>query len=816
MRRCFVPFIAGLWLLTVLTPGASAASTSVRVRAAVGFSNLYRVGPQWVPVTAQVTNTGASLLTGYLAVRGNVEASSTFTQPVVLYPGTTKNVTVYIPATGVGNAVTIDYMSGAHMLGEAVSYPQPVPDSQLLIGALTDNPSAAAWLRTAAPVGPRVHVVTLSASTMPTAPEALAGLDAVVLTNVDSSRLDSDQIAGLRSYVEAGGSLLVVGGPGWQATLGGLPHDLLPGYPAGLSTIPRLPDPTFLGRIGRPGGRVGVAGLASSNGAVLLATRNLGLVVKKPTGNGLVEYLAFDPSLTPLTRWSGSGRFAAALVDNAVPQSMRRLTLDPADRSTSFLFPGSQPMGLGAELANVPTPALALFLGVLAFAVVALMLVIAITLAIRQARPALAPFVIPLALLLAIGGLVETTPAFARSRTIVNTLSFVRLQGNGPTYPATVYAGLIAPVSGTYRVEYPHPALATNISSLYPGPYWDGGTTVSEGAATEADLGHVGMWSARAVALRTAVSLQGHVSTNLRLTATGTITGTVRNGTNLVLHEPVLIAGRAFVRLGDMPPHSSSHVSLVPSADPQEHDYIPMLTRIYGRPFNVGNGIPAVSPFGNPSNMPAERTLSDRIRDAVDTLPETNLVSVLGEVTFVAWTDAPLAPLTVNGSSVQQRNLAVIVEGVPRLTFPTGRFHLRTGTVGAEMVSVVPAPAPYPCCGVTAEPISFGPGGSAVFEFSLSRHLHISELRLHLYAGGSDPSASGYEGVPAHAVRAYDWHTGSWKPLAFRNGTASPASPGRFLSPSGTLLVQVTARSGDLSILDPHQDLQIQATGTHQ
>lgn len=813
MRRRFVPFIVGICLLSALVPRTAAASSPVLVRATVGFSNLYRNGPQWVQIVTRVTNDGADVLSGEVSVRGNTAASSTYNEPVVLYPGTTKTVTLYIPAAGVGNAVTVDYRAGGKTLGEALTYPQAVADGELLVGTLTDDPGSVAWLNAASLNRPLAHLVALSPASLPTTPEALAGLDALVLTNVDTSRLDSGQIGGLRSYVEGGGSLLVVGGPDWQATLGGLPRDLLPGMPGGLQTLQRMPVPRLLGLSKAPAGRLAVAALSSAQGVPLLEAGTQSLLVKRPVGNGLVEYLAFDPSMAPLAGWSDAGSFARALLVDATPQSQRLVPLDPADRSTSYLFPGSEPMALGAELANIPAPALSLVLGMLALIVGALLAIAVVAVIVRQARPGLAPVVIPLAVLVSAGSLLEVTPAFARSRTIVNTLSFVRLEGRGPAYPATVYAGLIAPLSGTYRLEYSYPALATNISSLYPGPYWDAGTTVSEGATTTMDLGHVGLWSARAVALRTTVNVPGQVATNLRLTRAGTIVGDVRNDTSVPLREPVLIAGRSFTRMRDIPPHASVNVSLAPSADPQEHDYVPMLTRIYGRPLIVGNGIPAVSPFGTPSNMPEEKTLSDRIRDAVDTLPETNLVSLMGEVTLVAWTDAPIAPLSVNGSTVQQRELALLVKPIPALNLPVGPFHIRSGTLGAEMLSVRPAPAPYECCGQTAQPISFGPGGWASFAFSLPTHIRVSSARLHLYAGGSDPSATGYEGVPSHGVSAFDWRAGGWATLDFHGGVANLSRAGRFVSPTGSILVRLAAKGSDLAVLDAHQDLQLEVTG---
>lgn len=815
MRGRIISLLAGL-LLAAGWNSAAASASGVAVHASVGFNNVYRDGPQWVPIHARVTNTGASFLAGEITARGNTAASATYTQPVSLYPGTTKVSTLYVPATGVGNDVTVTYMVGGRRMGQAVAYPEAIPDGDLLLGALTDDPSTISWLRSAAPAGTHLHLVALSADTLPSAPEALLGLDALVLTNLDTSQLDSGQIDALRGYVHEGGSLLLVGGASWQSTLGGLPSDLVPGRPAGFRTIQSLPARRLLGSASTPHGRLGAAPLASPRGVVLIPAGNEALVVKQPLGDGLVDYLGFDPSQSPLSRWAGLPGLSRAILADVMPQSLRRLPLDPADRSTSYLFPGSQPMALGTELANVPAPAIAVLLGLLVVGVVAIIFVVAVPLLVRRMRPRLAPFAAALAILIAAGTLVRAAPAYAESRTIVNTISFVQLDGNGPQYPATVYAGLIAPLAGTYRLDYPAPALATNLSASYPGPYWNGGTVVSEGPSTEIDLGRMGYWSARAVSLHTTVALRGGVVTSVGLTRRGDIAGRIYNRTDTVLREPVLIAGRTDARLPDIPPHASVPVTLAPAADPQEHDYVPMLTRIYGRPRIAGNGLSSVSPFGNPTDMPREKSMADRIRDAVDTLPETNLVSILGEVTFVAWTDAPIAPFTVNGAHVQERDLSMLVKAVPTLSPPSGRFQIQNGTIGGRMLSVSPVPAAYTCCGPTAQPISFGRGGSATFAFTLPIHTGVSSMRLDVYAGGSDPEASGYEGLPAGTVSVYDWRSGRWTPLSAHNGIARPVNPDRLVSPSGAVLVRIVAKRGDLSILDAHQDIQLAVTGTRR
>jgi hypothetical protein len=60
---------------------------------------------------------------------------------------------------------------------------------------------------------------------------------------------------------------------------------------------------------------------------------------------------------------------------------------------------------------------------------------------------------------------------------------------------------------------------------------------------------------------------------------------------------------------------------------------------------------------------------------------------------------------------------------------------------------------------------------------------------------------------------AYNWKAGRWESLAFRGGVAVASSAPSLVSHNGYILLRLEANHEDLSVLDPHADLQIEATG---
>lgn len=810
---------AFLACLAIPATGVQAAGQGVSIHVSVGYNGYYREST-WTPVRVSLVNGSPDVLEGQVTVQGAAEAprAARYAEPVALAPGARKVVTLYVPGADIQGTVSAFFDDGSTHVSDT-AYPNPFGDTDLVVGAVSDDPESTPWLRTIRPARAPLRVVPLASGSLDTSAEALATFDAIVLTNVDTSRLDSDQIAALQRYVAIGGSLILVGGATWQQTLSGLPSDLVPGRLTGTRNLHDLHGVGALGYGTPPARMLAVTSLAHPRGVVLASQSGLPLVVKSGYGNGQIEYVAFDPSAPPVAGWSASTRLLTWLVSGAAPLGMRRAGLLPVDRATSFLNPGPEPVDLAMELDNLATPPLRTILILPALVLGLIILVVAGGIVIFRRwhwRPMTWAGTGILLAAAAVAAL--SLQPLARQGAVINTLNVVDMQG-GTVHPADRYVSLLSPVSGNYTLSYDNSA---EVNDLLPLQIFGGvppspeAATFTEGPRTAIELPNVQTWTTRAVQLRTTMQIPGRIATNLHLDSRGRIVGMVVNRTSVPLLRPALIAGQAYARLPDIAPGGHAAVSLYPRSEVTDHEYTQMLTQVYGLTLPDYSAMVvnrSVSIPGNPAGIPADRTLARRIRNAVNALPESHLLSAIGEVTLVAWTDQPLDSIELDGAAASHRDLTLLVQPVT-VSAARGRFLLPTGVIGARPVDMQPAAPEYPCGGVTPQPFALGPGSEATFAFQLPRGRY-SALSLDLYAGGIDPTTSDYTGVPRNAVEAYDWRAQRWIPLSFHSYSSHFVKPARFISYTGAVLVRVrsTQRIGDLTILDPRADLQIHGTG---
>jgi hypothetical protein len=190
------------------------------------------------------------------------------------------------------------------------------------------------------------------------------------------------------------------------------------------------------------------------------------------------------------------------------------------------------------------------------------------------------------------------------------------------------------------------------------------------------------------------------------------------------------------------------------------------------------------------------------------------VLSTLGEVLLVGWSERPLGTVRVDGSVPQRRDLNVVVTPLS-VRFPSrGSFRLLTGTLGSHLVDILPRAPQSSCCGGGFGPgndqqqaASVGPGGFLTFEFDLPANRHTRFRRLAVHVSGGDEGAN--------AGEMYDWSTFRWVRVDLSTGVARLRNPNRFVSSGGQIMVrlQATTGGGDLSITDPYHDIQLSGVG---
>lgn len=293
--------------LVVLAPTAQAQSVSIAVQA--GYDSLFREN-QWLPLYIQVSNDGPAV-DGQLIVRpetsGNAVINS-YSIPITLPEGARKTAFLYITARGFATQVRVELMNadGTVVSAQNAALRAIQPQDQLYAvfssaaGGTVDLTGVHSGIYGAFQANWRID-------NLPDRAVALNAVDMMLFTDVDTGSLSTTQKQALADWVAQGGHLVVTGGPNWQATAAGL-ADLLPLTPANSATLDGLDALAAWLRVSNrlTGQTVISTGTLRPDARVLLrADDDTPLIARRLLGGGVVDYLAFDPNVQPTQRWGG-------------------------------------------------------------------------------------------------------------------------------------------------------------------------------------------------------------------------------------------------------------------------------------------------------------------------------------------------------------------------------------------------------------------------------------------------------------------------------------------------------------------------------
>ncbi|HLO02847.1 MAG TPA: hypothetical protein VK191_07065 [Symbiobacteriaceae bacterium] len=322
MRRLGGGLLALLLLLLVALPAAAAVTGGAHLLG--GHLSDEGWGALWLELKNDGRELKGDLIVQREANPGEIE-SVAFSVPLTLPAGGTKKVPLPFARSYNSGKITVRFEVEGKKVFETETLLADKEPGLYLVGLLTDDERGIAGLdgykvlgNGANAVGQpladaRVEMARLDPEQFPTESSLLGVFDALVLYRYQTERLNPEQRDALASWVAAGGTLLIGGGPEWKATLSPLPAGLLPVSVTGVGTADLGALGTLAPGKGAPGaGPVSLATVTS--GQILAEAGGVPLAVAKAYGAGRVLYLAADPGLAPLATWDGTGPFMASLL----------------------------------------------------------------------------------------------------------------------------------------------------------------------------------------------------------------------------------------------------------------------------------------------------------------------------------------------------------------------------------------------------------------------------------------------------------------------------------------------------------------------
>ena len=551
----FIPF--GPW-----RPAHAQGEDAVRLAAQVGFDG-YCKQDAWMPIRVEVQNTGADLDGTIRASYTNTNNGITTTSVQVALPSTSrKEFFLYMLPQGFLRNFSVSLLAGKEVLQKVNLSVNCITSENMLIGVLADNPATFTFINDIKPITGFARVAQLKISDLPEKPQAWQSLSALIVSNVDTGTLTTEQKDALESWLASGGTLLVTGGLKWQGTVAGL-KDLLPVEVNGTKNINSLSALQAYLKDSNPleGSTVLSVGETRESANILAEQAGVPLLAQRTVGFGTVYYLAADPTLQPLSGWAGNQDFYTLLLGFQPP-------IPRWSKGSWYGYNANQALGAISELGLPSILYISCLMGIYVLVVGPLNYFVLR----RFKRRELAWVTIPV-LVIAFSFLAYGSGLFYRGTTpILNRLVVAQAWDGVDQAHAHALVGIYSPVRARYDLD--------STAHFLPQPFTGGNgdvqanndwTVVQEGPNTVLPDIRVEIGGMQAVALEGDLpSLP--ISHDLALTidrANPVVSGTIVNNSDVALNDAMLVTPGAWKKLGNLLPNSSKQVSvsLTPGAN---------------------------------------------------------------------------------------------------------------------------------------------------------------------------------------------------------------------------------------------------------
>ncbi len=542
-------------------PPASAPPTGLTMQVEAHFEGRFKYG-EWLPLRITLENSGPDLSGEVQVTIRGYGGNSTYGVLAPLPQTSRKRLTLYVLPNSYSRALTVNLVTTEEVLISQAVQVLPLSNIHYLIGVVAANPDSLSLLA-GLDLDQRgdTEVVSFSPDQLPERVEGLRSFDCLVINDVDTSTLTSAQRTALVQWVSLGGRLVVGGGPGAQRTVSGLPAELLPGS---LETPVEMTSLTALEAFAGDEEQIRVPGpfavaLVDAKGVnALVLEADVPLVVERALGDGFVDYVALDLTLSPFDAWAGNLAFWRNL-------------LQPGAAYPEYLPPDVSPREMGAQqmsyaLQNLPAmdlPSMK-WLAILLIAYVLLVGPVNYLVLRRLKRLDWAWVTIPGLTIAFSAGALGIGYGLRGSEIMLNKISIIQSVPGSPAAVVRSYVGLFSPSRRAYDIDVGGGALVSPLTPEHDpwgGSNVGGNMSVLQGEPSRVRGLSVNQWSMQTFTAELVTAEPLTIEADLELRE-GHLVGTVTNRTGRRLDDCVLVMSVNYARLGDIEPGESEEVDL--------------------------------------------------------------------------------------------------------------------------------------------------------------------------------------------------------------------------------------------------------------
>jgi hypothetical protein len=752
-----------------------------------------RVG-SWMAIGVHLKNDGPPIA-GELRMTGGAQGKTRFGTLVDIPTQSDKTYWLYAQPPGFGREIEISLVTGASTIATTTAKFQTHDPTQLIVGIVAERPGDIITDLDLLPNFNNVKPVTvaLDPAGLPTRVQAWGALDRLIWQDVDSSRLDDEQLSALRGWIAGGGRLIIAGGTTGPASLSAFPDDILPYRPTATTDVAPSSLSALLGEV--PNGATDLPALAGSltEGRSLASVGDQSVAAERTYGSGKITIVGFDPT-------------AAWLKGTSVAENLWRRLIPTRSSGGPVAGDDSQIVQAASQLPSLALPPIG---GLVALLGGYILLIGPINyLVLRRLDKREWAWVTMPALIVAFAvGAYGFGTLLRGSDLIINEVAIVRGAPGATEGLAQAYFGVFSPTRGSYQLRVAGGAL---LSSPVAGDFSPDGNQASLDVlqgdpARVRDLG-VGFGSLRTVRAESAVTVP-LIETDLRL-EDNRLRGTVTNKSNERLLAPVVVLGGTVAKLSELAPGATANVDVamqVAQLGQQLSD------KIVGPVF-----------FGDPRQLGEDSARQYARHTIIDQLSYDPMFGFTGQLpadgaVLLAWADHDLLPVEIEGQVA--RRMGNVLWFIPAEISVHGKTTFRSDLLRNTVITTDAA-------FFNKDPfnISFGRGSADLSyqPIAFMGTIDATELRIGFNFGevglGGEPqriepldSAPAcddqaandcvkpvFDGLPE--VELYDLTTSTWRRLPHMTGGSryALADPSHYVDPAtGSVLVRLINSSND-------------------
>jgi hypothetical protein len=790
-------FILALCFTSVIfaqTPAPLQQSSSIVMQAQPAFEGHFKYG-EWLPVWIYLENNGSDVNAEVRIQVPGTSGGMTFVAPVELPTISRKRIALYILPNNFSRQLDVLLISQDQLLASQSISVKPHPPINYLAGLIAPERGALSSINSMIIPGqerPKV-LVDLSISDIPDRFEGLRSFDLLIINDIDTSALTSQQVKALEAWVNQGGRLVIGGGVGAQNTLSGLSDSILPfslkntielEKVSGLEDYISEENPlTYHVRV--PGPFLAATGEATS-ASTLITQEGIPLLLEWNRGSGYVDFVALDLSASPFDAWNGTTPFWENLtkLGSAYPSWM------PPDISSRQQIASQMPYALSnLPMLDLPsTKNLAVLLGLyIIFVGPANYLVLR-----KQKRLHLAWITIPAITIVFSVAAFGLGYALHGTDIFLNKIAVINLQPDGKAY-ANSYMGLFSPSRSDYEIQIQDDGLISPLGSYYepwssvaPSPGNSSrGMIFYQGNPARVSGLNVEQWSMQSFMTEGLEMDFGQVTSDLDLEG-NTLAGNIINKSPYLLSDAVIVLGRSFTRLNNIAPGEEAQVNLNLDDLSNPSFGTSISYRLFEQQLSMSG------PNGLSRQAEVKRIIVESVFERTPASSKwvggnalNGAANIFQGPILIAWLDEAPPDIQIAGQSPAQQTTAILLAPLTYSLPKTGRIDLPVGTIPGSL-SVIPRDGST--CGDPSATAVYIYRGEAKFEFNLSispKEVQVENLKLAVW------SDSGFISPPSIAI--FNWSEQNWIPLdGVAMGVNLIPDAARFVNSTGQIQIRLS------------------------